>query len=116
MAEFLEVIKIKKRMCETYSKGCFTCPMNYANNGEKMNCTVFIYNHPVKAEKIIMEWADEYPVKTNADKFKEVFGFNIETDICTKLGSHQDCNDLCIICELDNFWNKEYKEQDKEQE
>ena len=33
-------------------------------------------NHPEDAEKDIMQWAAEHPIKTNGMKFKEVFGFD----------------------------------------
>lgn len=34
-------------------------------------------NYPEEAEAILQKWADERPIVTNADKFREVFGTNL---------------------------------------
>ena len=52
---------------------------------------------------------------TNAEKFKEVFGYDIDTmapdDPCNII-DHTICvdsNEECEKCELHDFWNKEFK-------
>lgn len=55
---------------------------------------------------------------TNAEKFKEVFGYDVDTmspdDPCTII-DHTVCvdnNDDCALCELHNFWNKEFRRRE----
>lgn len=103
MAEFVEVIRQKDRICNSYD--CNECPL-------KSGCMSLIVNEPEKAEQIIMEWAKEHPSKTNADKFKEVFG--VEAFSEGELG----CNGIkcpnktpCGECEYKKFWSQEYKER-----
>ena len=42
-----------------------------------MYCSVWAKNHSKEAEQIIMQWAEEHPIKTNGMKFKEVFGDHV---------------------------------------
>lgn len=59
MAEYVEVMKQKKRMCNSIL--CHNCDI-FCLSGEDMgNCSRFISNNPYKAEKIIMAWAAEHP-------------------------------------------------------
>ena len=59
MAEYVEVMKQKKRMCS--STLCCECDI-FHFSGEKVgSCPQFILNNPSKAEKIIMAWAAEHP-------------------------------------------------------
>lgn len=106
MAEFTEVMKAKRRMC--FGILCDYCPISSNNNSAGIECGNFMMEHMEDAEEIIMKWAKEHPIKTNADKFKEVFGYNIDHSTgCHKL---EDCDGDCIKCEFSNFWNQEYKE------
>ena len=61
MAEFVEVMKQYKRMCDwelTRTKTqCADCIISSTNNGMNMSCVTFLYQNPVGAEKNIMEWA-----------------------------------------------------------
>ena len=59
-----------------------------------------------------MKWAKENPIKTNADKFKEVFGIKPNKAKCPFLDSTEECSkhNLCVHCALNDFWNQEYKE------
>ena len=111
MAEFVEVMKHRKRMCDVFH--CGDCKINQCENAEnKKGCDKFIEDYPQEAEEIIMKWAKEHPVKTNTDKFKEVFGSDIK--LTTRDGRH--CGGIvcpaicCSDCEYKDFWNKEYKE------
>lgn len=75
MAEYQEVAKTYDRLCESYDE-CYKCPMfRNRDKNDPIACRYWaLLVNPKKAEKIIMTWAKEHPVKTNADKFKEIFG------------------------------------------
>ena len=98
MAEFVEVMKQKKRMCNDCEQVnmCHKCygSMNYINQ------------NPQEAEEIIMKWASEHPIKTNADKFKEVFGLEPYSEYCPSKCTEKEC----LVCEYRHFWSQEYKE------
>ena len=110
MAEFTEVMKQKNRIHEFFmNKGhCMDCPISYYNNGCCAACTTLLVDYPQEAEEIIMNWAKENPIITNKDKFKEIFGVDIdETNCCLKV----ECKySNCGECEWDNFWYREYAE------
>ena len=104
MAEFKEVMKNKNRMCDALR--CYDCLLSSDNNGSGVACDTFANCHPEEAQEIIMKWAEEHPIKTNADKFKEVmsktFGLdvsemNIEMIDCTYIKCNgrkcEDCRD-----------------------
>lgn len=86
-----EYLKIKARLCNTYENDCFMCPLN------KPSCVEIEINDPEKAEKIITTWDIQYPIITNAKKFKDVFGVNPQF-----LGEDTVRNNL-------HWWNDEYK-------
>ena len=52
---------------------------------------------------------------TNAEKFKEVFGYNPDKRLCilpTKICEHEASKEgthLCDGCVFDGWWDKEYK-------
>lgn len=75
--EFQEVCKNFIRMCA--SIGCSECEIAKAGRTKKefSRCESFLIGCPEKSESIIGQWAKEHPVATNADKFREVFGFDI---------------------------------------
>ena len=74
MAEFQKVMSEYRRLCE--GRRCASCPILEKVEKAKENyCSAWVTNHPEEAEHIIMQWAKENPIKTNRDKFKEVFGF-----------------------------------------
>ena len=55
---------------------------------------------------------------TNAEKFKEVFGYDIDSvadDACNIIDHNRSVNTVseCEDCELHDFWNKEYAEKEK---
>lgn len=112
MAEFTEVMKQRERMCDFFQTEeglCrINCPFSDKKSGAYDDCNRWVMEHYEEAESIIMKWAEEHPIKTNADKFKEVFGdvkdFDFEN--CFFL-----CGDNpCSSCEHKDFWEKEYKE------
>lgn len=60
MAEFQEVMKQRKRMCEIFD--CTDCPLSHNNNGiSGVFCNEFIRDYPAEAEAVIMKWAAENP-------------------------------------------------------
>lgn len=80
MAEYQEVAKIYDRLCKSYDK-CYKCPMfRIRDNNDSFACAYWslMVDHET-AEKIILHWAKEHPVKTNRMKFREVFGMDIIT-------------------------------------
>lgn len=77
MAEsFVKVAKEYKRMCNL-SERCSNCPMNKSKDSAYTCRYWMLYVDPEAAEKVILDWASDHPIKTNAQKFKEVFGFDI---------------------------------------
>ena len=97
MAEYQEVIKQFKRMCESNCSDCRQCPIESYRGF--YHCWRWISEEPEKSEEFIMKWARENPVKTNRDKFKEVFG--IEFSDLFRLGISRD---------LQKWLYKEYEE------
>lgn len=107
MAEFTEIMKQKKRMCEKYYKNnCAYCPLE---DFVEINCDAEINANPQEAEEIIMKWAEEHPTQSNADKFKEVFGFIPDSEYCPNKCPENLVNG-CLNCEYRHFWSQEYKE------
>lgn len=79
MAEFVKVMEEKKRMCNFFYQ-CNNCDIlrEYKTQNYHL-CRKFIQDYPQDAEKIIMEWAKNNPIITNADKLREIFpNANIE--------------------------------------
>lgn len=67
--------------------------------------------------EIVEQWAEQHPIVTNADKFKEVFGLDMAPIYsCVSSKSCEDCeytyDGKCAVSKL--FWDAEYKEQTKE--
>ena len=60
MADFQEVCKHLKRMCERYGDNCIKCPL-----GDKDFCSLSAGDRTAetykKAEEIVMSWAAEHP-------------------------------------------------------
>lgn len=75
MAEYQKVIKEYRRMCSSIDD-CIKCPLEELVNGDATYCEAGVIHSPEEAEDIIMQWSIEHPIKTNRDKFKEVFGYN----------------------------------------
>lgn len=60
MAEFVDVVKQKARMCRVINN-CTVCGLSNNNNSKGLNCSVLMMEHPEEADKIIMEWAAAHP-------------------------------------------------------
>lgn len=116
MAEFMEVMKQRTRMCEAHSEKlmCNDCPLSFRNSSSNLGCHEFTTEYPRKAEEIIMKWAEEHPVQTNADKFKdvfkEVFGIKLGDGLhsCELIKCSREAD--CETCKYKGFWQKEYEE------
>lgn len=91
MADFLDVVKTAKIICNTYDD-CVSCPLYNASTRLCEWITADIpEEHFVNFEQIVVEWAEKHK-KTNADKFREVFGVDVEN------------------CPVD-FWDMPYTEE-----
>lgn len=73
MAEFKEVMKQFNRMCDA-QEICQKCPVNETRG--LLTCWRALADKPDKMEEIVMQWAEEHPVKKNYQKFEETFGIN----------------------------------------
>ena len=111
---YQEAMEIRKRLCLSMRDVCGNCPLSLNNNGMTLHCDDFMMDHPDMAEPILKEWLAEHPVKTNRDKFIEVFG--------SKLVFKDDsCGGLCdsideVPCGSCNWWWQEYVEPYEEKE
>lgn len=90
---------------------CSDCPFNrkVCNAGK-------LLFYSFEAIEIVENWAKENPIKTNAEKFKEVFGFKPYTKNCINGEEKVSCTNCqcfydgeCAVSKL--FWDAEYKEQ-----
>ena len=101
MAEFAKVAAEMTRMCRCYAGFCKECPLGFA-----ASCKNWVLAQSAEAEQIIMKWAAENPLKTNGDKFREVFGYDLTEKFFTS-------------SKVKDWYNAEYKkpeEQEEEQE
>ena len=99
MAEFREVAKIYGRLCKSYNE-CCECPMfRNRDKNDSVACRYWaLIVDPETAEKVILHWGKEHPIKTKGMKFREVFGEDM-MEMLT--GEHAP---------LDDWLNEEYKE------
>lgn len=67
----VQFLKEVRRMCDTKADDCDGCPFEYSHEHDV--CSAF--DEPEKTVRIIAEWSKDHPVKTNAMKFEEVFGY-----------------------------------------
>lgn len=87
---------------------CTDCPCHngICNNGS-------IMSNAYEAIDLVENWAKEHPIKTNADKFKEVFGFEPTPIYC--VNNNMKCSDCEYfdynngLCDVSIFWGAEYK-------
>lgn len=88
MAEFMEVIKQRNRMCANYVYCRDGCPLwDPLTDAATINCGEFMKAEPEKFEKLVMEWAAKHPEKTMKDVFFEKFPNALKHE-----------NDLPILC------------------
>ena len=65
----VKYLKEKERMCKYYDRKCQKCTF-----GRYVRCVDVQNNDPEKAVEYVEAWSDGHPYRTNADKFREVFG------------------------------------------
>lgn len=70
--EFVEVMKITSRMCSDI-RNCYHCPLAYNKNKLHIDCSVYMQQRPQEAEIVLIEWRERHPLKTLAQKFKDIF-------------------------------------------
>lgn len=79
---------------------CENCPLHGA-------CGSF---YVFETLELVENWAKEHQIKTNADKFREVFGTEPSKSTCVNDIDCENCeyyvNGECDVC--DQFWNAEY--------
>lgn len=93
MAEFQKIAKEYQRLCDAFET-CEGCPLVDLVKTTP-NCETGVFRrYPEEAEDIIMQWAVEHPIKTNRDKFREVFGM-----------------DLVVTGDTSKWLDEEYKEK-----
>lgn len=120
MAEFKELMKQRNRMCRSFLQesglhDCCRCPIYSKNTQSMWDCNQYAAKNPEEFEDIILVWAEEHPYKTNADKFKEVFGIELLDNDCAGINCPKDCG-YCSECKYDGFWSQEYKEPKRSKE
>lgn len=113
MAEFKEVLQDVRRMCDYYDGKSIIC----SHEGEKcpaydLECNVSSPDFE-KLEEIALQWAEEHPKQTNAEKFEEVFGIHLDYPERFNICNLVRCSHigLCCKCECHNFGNRPYKEE-----
>lgn len=98
MMDVADFVKEFSRMCDEYNT-CRGCPMD----GKCNPCTEAVYKDPQGAVEIVEKWSKEHPVQTNADKFKEVFGWVGIDDLV------EEDEYGCINAVPSSWWRDEYK-------
>ena len=74
MMNAVEYFKEQKRMCANYNY-CNECPLAEKAEGDGFDyCTAWQRLYPEEAVRIVEEWSKAHPMKTNGNKFREVFG------------------------------------------
>ena len=115
MAEFVEVMRQRKRMCKAMGDICLGCELYKVGRSTSPRCVQVIVDNPDRAETIIMDWAAKHPEKTMKDVFFEMFPNAVKMDdgrpgLCLKwLGFtpiRADCSVDCADC-----WNQPAPEE-----
>lgn len=108
MAEFTEIIKQAKRICNMYGTDevqCKGCPLN-SHNGCRIfyNCFDCDDTYFIKIEKYIMDWAKENPETVYPsweEAWKQLFPNGIDTPCPSEYGKkygHDCINISCRNC------------------
>lgn len=58
MAEFKDVMKKYKEMCDSCGPRCTGCPLNKLTAEHDITCSAFLKNYPKEAEEVIMAWEE----------------------------------------------------------
>lgn len=106
MAEFTKIMKIRKRMCNSFER-CEDCPLY--ENPKQTNCYDFMIDGADEAEQLFLKWDKEHPAKTRLTDFLEKYPnakiANGYPFVCCRqlgYGKDEDCdeNKNCKDC-----WN-----------
>lgn len=103
----VELLKIEKRIHDSYKVSCRKCPFSSFNNSKNVACETFRRSYPEEYMNAVEKWAEEHPIKTKKGKFRELF----KPDTLDKW--HRDCKWKCDTsappCEECAWWDEEYK-------
>lgn len=102
MAEFTKVAKEYARLCQSYPDCSKGCPINHVRNQSSVCRYWTLVVDPETAEKVILDWAADHPIKTNRKKFQEVFGIDFS-----------DLYNSGFSRYIQNWLEKEYEEPEK---
>ena len=76
----LEYFKEQKRMCESMGVLCTKCPFSIISDQYGYSdCLDIEHENPEMAITAVEQWSVANPIFTNANKFEEVFGIDINT-------------------------------------
>lgn len=105
MYDSLRTEHIGDRSCRGIN--CEDCPFDgkVCNIGEKNF-------HAHEAIEIVEQWAEQHPIVTNADKFREMFGTEPSKHTCVNVNIQcEDCKYFVGGCcaASTKFWDAEYK-------
>lgn len=117
MAEFVEVVNQWKRICKNFKNCSDGCPLS-KHSGESLCSTMCDYpveeqdEIAMRFEEVVMNWAQNHPVETNAMKLEEVFGveFSDNAQCCELIQCPNGVG--CDECQYKDFWSQEYKESE----
>ena len=114
----IQYLKERDRMCETYYPSCDNCPF-LSKPTDPHSTDMCVQNFdvdPGKLVSIVEKWSREHPVMANAQKFKEVFGFNAIGDnftlipVLTPHSYTLQPKAMNKISDWKSWWQKPYKE------
>ena len=127
----IEYLKRRGRMCESIDE-CIYCPiyltameggasMHLRDLWEVNDCHFWEQDNSEQAAQAVEEWSKENPIKTNAQKFEEVFGIAPTQKVCLFLECNENGGGFvdgelggCAKCKLNNWWDEPYKEPEHE--
>ena len=109
MIDAVEYVKEKVRMCHAdpiEKFKCDRCPM-FADTVE-IGCVYWEETDPAEAVRIVEDWSKAHPIRTNGQKFVEVFGF----DPWRVVTGDEESWDIVFNDNLTqlNFWRSPYEE------
>lgn len=101
----VEFLKEKNRLCDKYTTCVSGCPII-------KTCNRLRDKGNEETVAIVEKWSKEHSIITNADKFKEVFGIEINSfgnANFIQIVTNSDSQTIKAIQCLDEFWDEPYK-------
>lgn len=78
-----EYEKEHRRLCDVYYPHCERCVLSkWCENSDTVKDYYSVINEAYDIVQVVEKWAQEHPIQTNADKFKDVFGKDIVQGVC----------------------------------